>query len=91
MAMFVISLVLKEIGEFELAYKSIDECLSDDGMRALFEADQVIECLITQNGRLISKIPESLASWTRFESSLISHATSLLRGGASHTTNNPES
>ena len=81
MTLFTAAMIVDDI-RMDFDYVTIDECLTDDGLRALFDDGLISECRIVQGNKGIAKIPRALVSWDRFRKTVITHASSMLVRGA---------
>lgn len=60
-----------------IEYESINECLLDFGLKALFAAELVESCSIHLEDRRITALP--VMGWDRFKSQLIDNSTAILK------------
>lgn len=73
--LFVVKLTLATEA-FEIGYPSLDSCLTDEGLRGVFDVGGVAS---VWSGSL--RITRDIASWERFREQIIANSTTLLRGG----------
>jgi len=58
------SLHLKiEDADHEVEYDGVDKCLSDEGLRSLFDCGAVDVAEARKDGRRVVRLPAALATW----------------------------
>jgi hypothetical protein len=60
---------------YDIAYASIDRCLADEGLRVLFDAQQITSCTIISGDTEIARVP--VLTWQRFRGQLIDNASNI--------------
>jgi len=60
-----------------IGYTAIEELFRDEGLRALFEAEQIESCVLYCQGKRLSHLPRM--TWRYLTDSIISNAATLLR------------
>jgi hypothetical protein len=74
---FIVKLTLAEGREESLYYASVDQCLHDRGLQALFSGEQITACTIYKDNKRIAGL--GIMTWKKFKEQLISSAPALLR------------
>jgi len=70
---FTVRLVIDGEGRSEIEYDSVAECLTDAGLRALFDGGHVGKCDVLRGGIRITGLPGALATWDRFRGQMESN------------------
>lgn len=77
-ALFTVDLRLTDGTEHAIGYTSVDDCLTDHGLKALFECQLITKCSVNTKGKRITALP--VMEWVRLQEQLISNSTTILRG-----------
>ena len=74
--LFVVKL---EIGDerVDIGYETLDACLSDGGLKTLFDLGAVTQCTIYCGDTRITRLP--VMAWDRLNDQLVSNSTTILR------------
>lgn len=75
--MFKVVLDIKDEGEREVPYRSMEQLLEDAGMRALFDGGLVQKCTIYAGDARIAGL--GIASWDRLKDAVASNSAAILR------------
>lgn len=74
---FFVTILFIEGTEHRIRYGTVDECLLDSGLQALFDDGVVEKCEIWRNEQRITGIPKILATWDQFQDRIKAHQKTL--------------
>ena len=75
--LFIVKLELTESQTVEIPYEYMDECLRDNALKSLFDADLVIKCSVYCAGQRVTSLP--VMTWERFKDQMISSSVTIMR------------
>ena len=76
MPLFVVKLALGD-ERVDIDYNALEECLSDNGLKALFDEGLVTQCEIYCGDKRIAGLP--VMDWKRLRDQIVSNSSAILR------------
>ena len=75
--MFTVNLEITDGSSYTIEYPGLDSCLTDYGLRGLFDDELVTNCVVTMDGKRITALPAM--DWRRLRDNLISNSATILK------------